>query len=611
MRISTLDSLEKVKEMGLRLLYPEKRKISVGMATCGIATGAAKVMDALEKEIRGKDVILARTGCIGFCQKEPIVESFEPGKPIIIYKEMTPEKAVQLLDGKIRKEWALCKIGEGEVDGIPPMEEVDFYRKQMKLITRNCGLTDPESLEEYVALGGYFSLFKVLSEKEPGKVIEEIRKSGLRGRGGAGFPTGAKWRFCRDASGDKKYVICNADEGDPGAYQDRTLLEGDPFSVLEGMTIGAYCVGADEGYIYVRNEYPLAIEKFGKAIESARSYGLLGKNIMDFGFDFDVQIKRGGGAFVCGEETALIASIEGRTGEPRQRPPFPAQVGVFGKPTLINNVKTFASIPIIIGRGTDWYSRIGTERSKGTMIFSIVGKVENTGLAEVPMGITLRDMIYVIGGGVPNGKRFKAVQTGGPSGGVIPERLLDLPIDYETLESTGSIMGSGGMIVMDETVCMVDIAKYFLNFITEESCGKCTTCREGVKRMLEILTDISEGRAKEEDIGLLEELATVISDASMCALGKTAPNPVLTTLRYFRDEYGEHIKRRCPARVCKALITYTIDPEKCTGCGICAGVCPENAIVGEKGKPHSILKEKCVKCGACFDACKLGAVVVE
>jgi len=443
----------------------------------------------------------------------------------------------------------------------------------------------------------------------PEEVIDEVKQSGIRGRGGAGFPTGFKWEFCRKAKGNKKYIICNADEGDPGAYMDRGLLEGTPHSIIEGMIIGAYAIGANEGFVYIRDEYPIAVSTIDNAIKQARQHGLLGKNILNSHFDFDITIVRGAGAFVCGEETALIASIEGKKGEPRQRPPFPAQKGLWRKPTNINNVETWANIPLIISKGAKWFAKIGTEKSKGTKIFSLVGKINNTGLVEIPMGITLKELIYKIGGGIPEGKSFKAVQTGGPSGGCIPENLLDTPIDYEKLKDVGSIMGSGGMVVMDENTCIVDVARYFLEFLQDESCGKCLSCREGTKRMAEIVTNITKGQGKEGDLELLEELANVVKDTSMCGLGQTAANPVLSTLKYFRDEYEDHIKnRKCPAGICSALIQYLIISEKCTGCGACMKACPQQAISGEKKKPHVIDQNKCIKCGICLETCKFNAV---
>jgi NADH-quinone oxidoreductase subunit F len=492
-------------------------------------------------------------------------------------------------------------------------KDVPFYKRQQRLVFGNNGLIDPTNIADYLAIGGYSALSEVLLNMQPKEVIEEINKSGLRGRGGGGFLTGRKWESCRNApsSDGTRYVICNADEGDPGAYMDRSLLEGNPHSVLEGMIIGAYAVGAHDGYVYVRLEYPLALKNLGIALGQAREYGLLGQNILGSGFDFDVRISRGGGAFICGESTALMASLEGMAGEPRPKHIHTALQGLHGKPTNLNNVETWANVPLIINRGADWYSQIGTEGSKGTKVFSLVGKISNTGLVEVPMGITLREIIYDIGGGIPHGKQFKAIQTGGPSGGCLPENLIDLPIDFDRLTEAGSMMGSGGMIVMDEGTCMVDIARYFVKFLTEESCGKCVPCREGLDRMLDILTDITEGKGKEGDMALLEELGGVIKETSFCALGGTASNPVLSTIRYFRDEYEAHVReKRCPAGVCKELISFNIDAEKCTGCLVCARECPQGAISGEKKKPHIINQEKCIKCGLCRDSCKFEAIIV-
>ncbi|MBI4758424.1 MAG: NADH-quinone oxidoreductase subunit NuoF, partial [Chloroflexi bacterium] len=579
MRIRALKDLQEAKRRGLKGLYPDVTKITVGLATCGVATGAREVYKALaqEAERQGLEAALAKTGCLGLCQKEPLVDVLVPGKPRVLYAEMTPAKATELVaelaQGRFRGDLALAKMareeyvledlwhaypldGEApELEAVPFYQDLPFYARQRKIVLRNCGFIDPEDIEQYIARGGYFPLYKVLTEMKPEEVIEVITKSGLRGRGGAGFPTGVKWRATRQAKGETRYVICNADEGDPGAYMDRSILEGDPHSVIEGMIIGAYAIGAREGYVYVRNEYPLAIKSLTCALAQAEEYGLLGRDILGSGFDLSIKISRGAGAFVCGEETALIASIEGRPGEPRPRPPYPAEVGLWGQPTNINNVKTWVNVPAIIARGPDWFAGIGTAKSKGTMVFSLVGKINNTGLAEVPMGVPLKQLVFDIGGGVPQGKAFKAVQTGGPSGGCIPASLLDLQVDYEQLTQAGSIMGSGGMVVMDEDTCMVDVARFFLTFTKDESCGKCTPCREGTKRMLEILTDIAEGRGEEGHIALLEELASTVKDTSLCALGGTAPNPVLTTLRYFRDEYEQHIRyKRCPAMVCKKII---------------------------------------------------------
>jgi NADH:ubiquinone oxidoreductase subunit F (NADH-binding)/NAD-dependent dihydropyrimidine dehydrogenase PreA subunit len=490
-------------------------------------------------------------------------------------------------------------------------KDVPFYREQMKIVLRNCGQIDPTRMDDYLARDGYLAIARVLSSMKPDEVIEAVQQSGLRGRGGAGFPTGMKWKFARSAKGDVKYIICNADEGDPGAFMDRAVLEGDPHTVLEGMLIAAYAIGAQYGYIYVRAEYPSAVTHVKKAVADARALGLLGKNILGTDFDFDVKIKEGAGAFVCGEETALIASIEGRRGMPRTRPPFPAVAGLWGKPTNINNVETFANIPPIIHRGADWYADLGTEKSKGTKIFALAGKINNTGLVEVPMGITLERIIFDIGGGVPGGKKFKAAQTGGPSGGCIPASLLGLPIDYDSLTQAGAIMGSGGLVIMDENTCMVDLAKFFLTFTQSESCGRCVPCRLGTKRMLEILQRITDGNGEPADLEILKVLAPMVKDASLCGLGQTAPNPVLTTLNYFLDEYRAHIEeKRCPAGVCKALIHYEIDPETCKGCGICRKVCPKEAIAGKAKEVHTLNHSLCIKCGICYSECKFDAIKV-
>ncbi|MBW1991090.1 MAG: NADH-quinone oxidoreductase subunit NuoF [Deltaproteobacteria bacterium] len=626
MRITTLDDLQAVKAEGLRLTYPEKIKIMVGMATCGISAGGDKVYQTLADKIAelGLDVALEITGCIGFCQREPLVDVVYPDKGRLSYQRMTPDKAAALVEAikenQIYPENLLCRFDREEllIDGqfkvygnshpaewpaeVPLYQEVPFFKKQVKIALRNCGFINPERIEEYIGRGGYQALYKVLKEMTPEEVIATVKDSGIRGRGGAGFPTGLKWEFCYKNPGEVKYVICNADEGDPGAFMDRGILEGDPHAVLEGMAIGAYAVGAKEGYIYCRAEYPLALKRLEKAIQQAEDYGLLGDNIFGTDFSFRLKIREGAGAFVCGEETALIASIEGKVGEPRPRPPFPAQSGLWGKPTIINNVKTWSHIAPIIARGSQWYASLGTERSKGTTVFALVGKVVDAGLVEIPLGTTLREMIFDIGGGIAGNKEFKAVQTGGPSGGCIPAEYLDTPVEYETLGALGSIMGSGGMIVMDERDCMVNVAKYFLDFTKEESCGKCTPCREGTLRLMEILERITEGQ------GQLE----TIKDASLCGLGQTAPNPVLTTVKYFRDEYEAHItQKKCPAKVCKALITFRVDEEKCNGCGRCRLVCPVEAIVGAKKEVHRIIQEKCIKCGTCYDRCKFDAIIVE
>jgi len=633
MKITSEKDLQSVREEGLKSLCPGKTKISVGMATCGLATGAGKVWDALSGEIEkaGLEIELNQTGCMGFCQEEPIVSVHEPGKPRIFYKKMTPEKAGELIAGltdhTLKTDWILGRdeaepssegdAGKRDDTGhpsavlaeIPLCRDLAFYRKQQKIALHNCGYIDPGNIVEYIALGGYSALCKALREMTPVKIIDEIKRSGLRGRGGAGFPTGTKWESCRRAPGTPKYVICNADEGDPGAYMDRSVLEGDPHSVLEGMIIGAYAIGSHQGYVYVRNEYPLAIKRMRKAIEQAEAYGLLGENILGSGFTFKLKINRGGGAFVCGESTALMASLEGRVGEPRAKYIRSVARGLWDRPSNLNNVETWANVPLIINQGADWFAAIGTGKSKGTKIFSLVGKISNTGLVEVPMGMPLREIIYDIGGGIPGGKKFKAVQTGGPSGGCIPAELLDLPVDYEALAKAGSMMGSGGMIVMDEDTCMVDVAKYFLDFLEGESCGKCVPCREGVRRARQILVRITEGKGREEDIEVLQDLALTLQDGALCALGSSAANPVLSTLRYFRDEYVAHIKHgRCPARVCKALIRYAIDPEACKGCTRCIKACPQAAITGEVKQPHVIDEGKCIKCGACIEACKFGAI---
>ena len=617
-KLRTAVELEQLRARILSQRKPEKSCISMCGGTGCHAYRCENVAKAFKNDIErqglSKQVELKVTGCHGFCERGPLVVIYPEG---IFYQRVTPNDAPEIISETVLKGNVIDRLLY--VDPTSGQKahfenDVRFYNRQQRLVFGYNGVIDPTNIEDYLAIGGYSALAKVLFDMQPEEVIEEIRKSRLRGRGGGGFPTARKWEACRNApsSDGIRYVICNADEGDPGAYMDRSLLEGNPHSVIEGMIIGAYAIGSHRGYVYVRHEYPLAVANLSIALEQAREYGLLGENILRSGFDFDIKISRGGGAFICGESTALMASLEGKIGEPRPKHIHTAVSGLNGKPSNLNNVETWANVPLIINRGADWYSQIGTEGSKGTKIFSLVGKINNTGLVEVPMGITLREIIYDIGGGIPNGKRFKAVQTGGPSGGCIPESLTDLPVDFDRLTEVGSMMGSGGMIVMDEDTCMVDVARYFVKFLTEESCGKCAPCREGLDRMLDILTEITEGRGKEEDIELLEELGDVIKEASLCALGGTAPNPVLSTIRYFRDEYKAHIReKRCPASVCKALITFTIVEEKCTGCVVCARECPQGAISGEKKKVHTIDQEKCIKCGLCRDSCKFEAIIVS
>ena len=581
------------------------------------ASGSGSVYDALKGELerRGldKEVMLVETGCHGMCEMGPIVVVYPEGS---FYCRVTPEDVPELVEEHLYKGRVLQRLlyttPDEEKHRIPHYRDIPFYGKQRRIVLRNCGYINPDNIEEYIARDGYQALARALLEFSPEETLDIGKRSGLRGRGGAGFPTGKKWEFARMAPGDKKYIVCNADEGDPGAFMDRSVLEGDPHSVVEGMLIGAYVIGSDEGYIYCRAEYPLAIKRLVTAIQQAEEMGLIGDNIMGTDFSFHLHIKEGAGAFVCGEETALMASIEGKRGMPNPRPPFPANSGLWGKPTNINNVETWANIPQIILNGAEWFSSVGTETSKGTKIFALTGKVNNTGLVEAPMGMSLREVIFDIGGGIPNGKKFKAVQLGGPSGGCLPESMLDTPVDYESINATGAIMGSGGMVVTDEDTCIVDFAKFFLTFVQNESCGKCPFCRIGTRRMLEILERICEGKGKMEDLDLLEDLAQKVKDGSLCALGGTAPNPVLTTLKYFRDEYVAHIvDKKCPAKVCPALIQYTIDPAKCIGCTKCARQCPVNAISGEIKKPHLIDQDTCIKCGQCMAVCPVKAISVE
>ena len=561
------------------------------------------------------EVKIVPTGCFGLCEKGPVVIVYPEGTFYSHVQKADVSKIVEehLLKGRVVNDLVYADVSDEvkeEASKVVSLNETNFYKTQRRVALRNCGVINPESIEEYIAMDGYAALGKVLTEMTPQDVIKIVTDSGLRGRGGGGFPTGRKWSFTAANSADQKYVVCNADEGDPGAFMDRSVLEGDPHCIVEAMTICGYATGATEGYIYVRAEYPIAVKRLEIAIEQAKEYGLLGENIFDSGFNFNLHVRLGAGAFVCGEETALMTSIEGNRGEPRPRPPYPAVKGLFGKPTTENNVETFANIPQIILRGAEWFASMGTERSKGTKVFALGGKIKNTGLVEIPMGTTLREIIEDIGGGIPNGKKFKAAQTGGPSGGCIPASLMDTEIDYDNLTAIGCMMGSGGLIVMDEDNCMVDIAKFFLDFTVDESCGKCSPCRIGTKRMREILDKITDGKATLEDLDKLEELANYIKQNSLCGLGQTAPNPVLATLRFFRDEYIAHIvDKKCPAGVCKALLNYSIDVDKCRGCTACARKCPVGAISGTMKKPHVIDSDKCIKCGACMDTCKFGAVV--
>jgi NADH:ubiquinone oxidoreductase subunit F (NADH-binding)/NAD-dependent dihydropyrimidine dehydrogenase PreA subunit/(2Fe-2S) ferredoxin len=632
MIITTEKDLESIAAIGEATLYPNKMKIMIGSASCGIGAGARSVEEAAVKAVKelNLDAVVTRTGCVGWCQREPLVDIVVHGSPRICYDLMTPVKMKKLLSDyaerkKLPSNGALFRYENEEnvpqdklftypsangLSTVPERSTLDFFQKQKRVILRNCGSIDAMRIEEAIARGAYRGAFRALTTMKPSEVVDTVLASGLRGRGGAGFPTARKWQTAMKQNADIKYIVCNADEGDPGAFMDRSVLEGDPHALLEGLIIGAYAIGAKKAFIYVRSEYPLAVETLQHAIKQANNYGIIGKNIFASDFSLDIEIRKGAGAFVCGEETALLASIEGRAGEPRPRPPFPAVKGLWGKPTVINNVKTLSSIGPILSRGAQWYASRGNENNRGTTVFAIVGAVKNTGLVEVPLGISLKEMVEVIGGGSQSKRPIKAVQTGGPSGGCIPASLFHLPIDYEKLGEVGAMMGSGGMIAVDTATCIVDLARFFVSFTTEESCGKCTPCREGTKQMLHLLNRICEGKGTEEDLSNLEDLAGTIKSTSLCGLGQTAPNPVLTAMRHFKNEFTAHvIDKKCPAGVCRNLITLHIDNNRCTGCQQCVAVCAVNAISGTKKKAHAIDAQICTRCGACRNVCTFEAVI--